>query len=140
MCYIPQHVVLSCISAVQTSTDIIANLRQHQAEHAASLPVQIRHRPSKIQHQIKSLQFNSIKSIKSVRSNQIQSHQINQRETNSRRVANVLLIADHGSSAVQAEQGAILLGGSFRQNVAGRGPVPPRSPGAGPRQPPAAAV
>ena len=55
-------------------------------------------------------------------------------------VATCLLVADHGSSAVQAEQDALLLGGSFRQNLAGRGPVPPRSPGAGPRQPHAAAV
>ena len=31
----------STLSAVQTSTDIIANTRQHQAEQAASLPVQI---------------------------------------------------------------------------------------------------
>ncbi len=130
------------LSAVQTSTDIIANTRQHQAEHAASLHVRIRDRP--IRHQQTGYKlFLLIADSLDCKLLSIAGFLLIADAlliADSFLIADSLLIADHGSSAVQTEQGALLLGGSFRQDVAGRGPVPPRSPGAGPRQPHAAAV
>jgi hypothetical protein len=58
----------SFISAVQTSTDIIANTRQHQAEHAASLPIQIRHRS--IKHQQAGCEFCWLQIMAAVRCKQ----------------------------------------------------------------------